>query len=140
MKQFHHTQATTPKPVYPIHKKLKFSFCIWLFFRSFFIPLVVYLSLDNKPNLLSGIIWQVFWLVPALLCTPFMLKGKNPYALLWISIAMLIYAGASGFMIFLHGFSGFWTGAVAWIVDFCLLIAINYWLFILLKRLPKMNG
>lgn len=132
--------ASNPKPIYPIRKKLKVCFFLWLIFRSVLVPLILYLSLVNKPNLLSGMLWQIFWLIPALLCTPFIVKGKNPYALLWISIVLLIYAGSSGFMIFLHGFSQFWAGALAWSIDFCLLICINSWLFMLLKRLPKMNG
>lgn len=131
---------SNPRPIYPIREKLKLCFFIWLIFRSFFIPLAVYFGVDNQINLFSGMIWQIFWLIPALLCTPFMLKAKSPYALLWISIVMLVYAGASGFMVFLHGFGGFWAGMIAWLVDFYLLISVNYCLFILLKRLPKMNG
>lgn len=131
---------TNPKPIYPIRKKLKLCFCLWLIFRLFAIPFAMYFFLTNKPNVFSVMVWQAIWLIPAFACTPFIIKAKSPYALLWISIIMLVYAGASGFMIFLHGFAGFWAGMLAWSVDFLLLIAVNVWLFILLKRLPKMNG
>lgn len=131
---------TSPKPIYPIRQKLKISFLGWLVFRCVGLPMMLYFGLTNQPTLWAIMLWQAIWVIPAFGCTPFIRKAKNPYALLWISIVMLVYAGCSGFMIFWYGFSQFWLGMIAYIVDFCLLIAINVWLFIVLKRLPKMNG
>lgn len=133
-------QKSTAKPIYPIHKSLNISYITWLIFRSFGIALLLYFGLAEKPiSLVAIMFWQTIWLIPALCCTPFIIKGKSPYALLFVSILLLVYAGASGFMVFLHGFAGFWWGMLAWLIDFCLIMLANIFLFILLKRLPKMN-
>ncbi|ELA08592.1 hypothetical protein MOMA_08521 [Moraxella macacae 0408225] len=132
-------QQSTTKPTHLIHRTLTISYVTWLIFRIFGIALILYASLTEKPSLIAIMFWQTIWLIPALCCTPFIRKGKSTYALLFVSILLLIYAGASGFMVFLHGFAQFWWGMIAWFIDFCLVMLANICLFILLKRLPKMN-
>jgi hypothetical protein len=131
---------TTPKPVYPIHQRLKWIWWAWLMFRLLAIAVFTSLLLPAKPNMMGGMVWQGLWLVPALLATPYIVKGKSPYALLLLSMVTFVYLGGSGMVALKYGFSHIWGMMGVWLVDFVLLALINYWLFILLKRLPKMNG
>ncbi len=109
-------------------------------FRLLAIAVFTSLLLPAKPNMMGGIVWQGLWLVPALLATPYIVKGKSPYALLLLSMVTFVYLGGSGMVALKYGFSHIWGMMGVWLVDFVLLALINYWLFILLKRLPKMNG
>ncbi|MFW2177106.1 MULTISPECIES: hypothetical protein [unclassified Moraxella] len=131
---------SAPKPVYPIHQRLKIVWWAWLIFRLLFVVILTYALTTTKPAIVGGIAWQGLWLIPAFIATPFIVKGKSPYALLLISMITFIYLGGSGMVALKHGFSQVWGLMAVWLVDFGLLALINYWLFILLKRLPKMNG
>nr|WP_315042211.1 hypothetical protein [uncultured Moraxella sp.] len=128
------------KPVYPIHQKLKISYITWLIFRLFGVAILSFLLLKSQPSVIGGMVWQGLWLLPAVLCTPVIVKGKSPYALLLVSMLLLVYMGGSGMVALKHGFSQVWALCAVWIVDFYLLTLVNVWLFVLLKRLPKMNG
>lgn len=133
-------QPTEPKPIYPIHQKLKIVWWLWLAFRLFGVALLANQLTVNHRAILGGIVWQGLWLLPALLATPYIVKGKSPYALLLIIMLTFIYLGGSGMTVLKFGFGQAWGLMAVWLVDFGLLSAINVWLFILLKRLPKMNG
>lgn len=133
-------QQTSLKPVYPIHQKLKKVWWGWLIFRFFGVAVLSFLLLSVKPSIIGGIAWQGFWLLPMLICTPYIIKGKSPYALLMISILALVYMGGSGMLVIKYAFSQTWQLVLIWFIDFILISLINVWLFILLKRLPKMNG
>lgn len=134
------TKNTSPKPIYPIHQRLKIAWWGWLVFRLVGIAVSSHLLLASQPNIIGGIAWQGLWLIPAIICTPFIVKGKSPYALVMISMITLIYLGGSGMVMLKHGYGQVWGLMSVWLVDFILLGLINYWLFVLLKRLPKMNG
>ena len=54
--------------------------------------------------------------------------------------ATSVYLGGSGMVALKYGYQTHWGLMAVWLVDFVLLGWVNYWLFILLKRLPKMNG
>lgn len=127
------------KPTYPIRRKLNICWVSWLIYRLSIIAILSHLLLTTKPSITGGIFWQGIWLIPALISTPFIMKGKSPYALLIINMVMMVYLGGSGMAILKYGLTNFWQLVIVWTIDFILLILINYWLFILLKRLPKMN-
>ncbi len=133
-------QTTALKPVYPIHQQLKISWWCWLAYRLFAVAVLSHLLLSKQPSIIGGITWQGLWLIPAFCSTPFIIKGKKPYPLLIISLLMFIYIGGSGMIIFQHILTQNWSLFFIWLIDFVLLGLINYWLFILLKRLPKMNS
>lgn len=128
------------KPITPIRRRLIGAWCTWLIFRLFAISLLLNWLLPSHPDSIGGIAWQGLWLLPAFISTPFILKAKSPYALLVISMLTFIYLGASGMILLKYVLAQAWQ--VVWVfgIDFILLGLINYWLFILLKRLPKMNG
>ena len=63
-----------------------------------------------------------------------------PYALLISSMFTLVYLGASGVVLFTRIYGSSWAEIAVYLMDFLLLLAINVWLFILLKRLPSMNN
>ena len=89
---------------------------------------------------MGGVAWQMLWLVPAFILTPSILRGRSPYALLISSMFILVYLGASGVVLFARAYGSSWAEIAVYIIDFVLLLSINFWLFILLKRLPSMNN
>lgn len=131
---------TSLKPIYPIHQRLKWAWGAWLGFRLLAVPVLTHFLATTHPAITGGIAWQGLWLLPALLATPFIVKGKSPYALLLISMVSFVYLGGSGMVALKYGYGSMWGLMAVWLVDFMLIALINYWLFILLKRLPKMNG
>lgn len=133
-------QSTELKPIYPIHQRLKSVWWLWLAFRWFGVPILANQLAVNHPAIVGGMLWHGLWLIPAFIATPYILKGKSPYALLLIIMLTFIYLGGSGMAVVKYGFGQAWGLMAVWLVDFALLGAINAWLFILLKRLPKMNG
>ncbi|HBD04347.1 MAG TPA: hypothetical protein DC010_08770, partial [Psychrobacter sp.] len=92
------------------------------------------------PDIVGGIAWQALWLLPAFILTPWIVRGRSPYALLVGSMFTLVYLGASGVVLFTRAYGSSWAEIAVYLTDFVLLLAINVWLFILLKRLPSMNN
>lgn len=133
-------QNTSPKPVYPIHQRLKAVWWLWLIFRLIGVATLAHFLAAKHPSIIGGMAWHGLWLIPAFIATPYILKGKSPYPLLIISMLTFIYLGASGMAALKYGFGQAWALMAVWLVDFVLVALINGWLFILLKRLPKMNG
>ncbi|PNK60127.1 hypothetical protein [Psychrobacter sp. FDAARGOS_221] len=123
-----------------MQSKLRMGWLIWLLYRMAGLPILLGLLLATEPNIIGGIAWQLLWLIPALIITPWMVTGKSAYALLVSSMLSLIYLGASGVTLF----SRFYDSGISvlWVygIDLILLFLINVWLFKLLKRLPSMNG
>lgn len=123
-----------------LQSKLRLSWLGWLAYRALGLPLLLGLFLSTQPDIAGGIAWQLLWLIPALIVTPWMIKGKSPYVLLMSSMLTLVYLGASGVTLFSRfydsGISVLWIYAI----DLLLILIINVWLFKLLKRLPSMNG
>lgn len=123
-----------------LQSKLRLSWLAWLLYRGLALPVLLGLLLTTRPNIVGGIAWQLLWLIPALIVTPWIIKGKSPYALLMSSMLTLVYLGASGVTLF----SRFYDSGiqVVWIygIDLLLILLINIGLFKLLKRLPSMNG
>lgn len=136
------TSDRAPKPVYPIHQKLTIVWSAWLVFRLVGIALASLLVQTHSTIIagIAGMTWQALWLIPAFIATPYIIKGKSPYALLLISMLTLVYLGGSGMTAMKYGFGDQPALMMAWLIDFVLLALINSWLFVLLKRLPKMNG
>ncbi|MCK6157988.1 hypothetical protein KZX29_04150 [Moraxella osloensis] len=131
---------SAPKPIYPIHRRLTMVWWVWLGFRLLAVPILTHWLASAKPAMVGGIAWQALWLIPALLSTPYIVKGKSPYALLLLSMLTFVYLGGSGMVALKYGYQTHWGLMAVWLVDFVLLGWVNYWLFILLRRLPKMNG
>ena len=93
-----------------------------------------------SPDIIGGIAWQALWLIPALILTPVMLRGRSPYLLLVGSMLTLVYLGASGVVLFTRIYGSSVVEIIVYLLDFVLLFLINIWLFLLLKRLPSMNN
>lgn len=130
----------TVKPIAPIAQRLKVTWLIWLVYRLLGLPIFISIFNPSSPDIVGGIAWQALWLVPALILTPWILRGRSPYALLISSMFTLVYLGASGVVLFTRIYGSSWAEIAVYSTDFLLLLAINVWLFILLKRLPSMNN
>jgi len=128
------------KPIAPIAQRLKVTWLIWLVYRLLGLPIFISIFNPSSPDIVGGIAWQALWLVPALILTPWILRGRSPYALLISSMFTLVYLGASGVVLFTRIYGSSWAEIAVYLADFLLLLAINIWLFILLKRLPSMNN
>ena len=132
--------AKPTKPIAPIAKRLMVTWLTWLIYRLIGLPIFINIFNPSSPDIIGGIAWQALWLVPAFILTPWMLRGRSPYALLISSMFTLVYLGASGVVLFTRVYGSSWAEIAVYLTDFVLLFAINVWLFILLKRLPSMNN
>ena len=128
------------KPITPIRQRLIVTWLVWLSFRLIALPILINVFNISHPDIIGGIAWQALWLVPAFILTPSILRGRSPYALLIDSMFTLVYLGASGVILFTRAYGSSWAEITIYFIDFALLLAINIWLFILLKRLPSMNN
>ena len=122
-----------------LQSRLRMSWITWLVYRGIGLPVLLGLLLATQPDVIGGIAWQLLWLIPALIVTPWVIKGKSPYALLMSSMLTLVYLGASGVTLFSRFYDS--GSSVMWVyaIDLILILLINVWLFKLLKRLPSMN-
>lgn len=132
--------AKPKKPIAPIRQRLLVTWLVWLVYRLFGLPIFINVFNPSSPDIVGGIAWQALWLVPAFILTPWILRGRSPYALLISSMFILVYLGASGVVLFTRAYGSSWAEIAFYSIDFILLLAINVWLFILLKRLPSMNN
>ena len=134
------SSTKTSKPITPIRQRLIVTWLVWLSFRLIALPILINVFNISRPDIIGGIAWQALWLVPAFILTPSILRGRSPYALLIDSMFTLVYLGASGVILFTRAYGSSWAEITIYFIDFALLLAINVWLFILLKRLPSMNN
>ena len=134
------SSTKTSKPITPIGQCLIVTWLVWLSFRLIALPILINVFNISHPDIIGGIAWQALWLVPAFILTPSILRGRSPYALLIDSMFTLVYLGASGVILFTRAYGSSWAEITIYFIDFALLLAINVWLFILLKRLPSMNN
>ena len=132
--------VNTQKPITPIRQRLMVTWLVWLAFRLLALPILISVFNPSRPDIVGGIAWQALWLLPALVLTPSILRGRSPYALLIDSMFTLVYLGASGVVLFTRVYGSSWAEIMVYLFDFVLLLTINVWLFILLKRLPSMNN
>ena len=128
------------KSIAPIRQRLMVTWLVWLAFRLLALPILISVFNPSNPDVIGGIVWQALWLLPALVLTPSILRGRSPYALLIDSMFTLVYLGASGVVVFTRVYGSSWAEIMVYLLDFVLLLTINVWLFILLKRLPSMNN
>lgn len=132
--------AKPQKPIAPIRQRLMLTWLVWLIYRLLALPMLISVFNPMNPDIIGGIAWQGLWLIPAFILTPWVLRGRSPYALLVGSMLTLVYLGASGVVLFTRVYGSSWAELLVYLLDFTLLLMINVWLFILLKRLPSMNN
>lgn len=132
--------AKLKKPIAPMRQRLMLTWLVWLIYRLLGLPILISIFNASHPDIIGGIAWQALWLVPAFILTPWMLRGRSPYALLVGSMFTLVYLGASGVVLFTRAYGSSWAELAVYLLDFVLLFLINTWLFMLLKRLPSMNN
>lgn len=128
------------KLIASMQQRLLLMWIVWLGYRLLGLPVFISLFNQTHPDIIGGIAWQGLWLIPAFILTPWIIKGRSPYALLVGSMLTLVYLGASGVVLFTRVYGSSWVEIVVYIIDFALLLMINIWLFMLLKRLPSMNN
>ncbi|SNT69168.1 hypothetical protein SAMN04488491_0226 [Psychrobacter sp. LV10R520-6] len=134
-------KPTKPKkPIAPMQQRLMLTWLVWLIYRLLGLPILISIFNPMNPDIIGGIAWQALWLVPALVLTPSILRGRSPYALLVDSMVTLVYLGASGVVLFARIYGSSWAELAVYLLDFVLIFLINTWLFLLLKRLPSMNN
>lgn len=132
--------AKPTKPIAPMRQRLITTWLLWLAYRLLGLPILISVFNPASPDIVGGIAWQALWLIPASILTPVMLRGRSPYMLLVGSMLTLVYLGASGVVLFTRIYGSGWAEILVYLVDFSLLLLVNSWLFLLLKRLPSMNN
>jgi hypothetical protein len=128
------------KPIAPMRQRLVITWLVWLIYRLLGMPILISMANPTSPDIVGGIVWYGLWLIPAFILTPAIWRGRSPYVLLVGSMLTLIYLGASGVTLFIRVHGSSWAEIVIYMLDFALLLLINSWLFLLLKRLPSMNN
>lgn len=126
------------KPAKPVHQALRLVWVLWLITVAIVYPSAV--AIFAGVSVWAGIGVQLLGLIPALLCTPSVWRGRSAYALLWVSIVAVIYLGVAWVMVLLRYYEQ--APTMVWMVqatEALLLLVINCQLFILLKRLPPMH-
>lgn len=135
------TPAATPsKPIAPMRQRLVITWLVWLVYRLLALPILINMFNPSRPDVIGGIVWYGLWLIPAFILTPVIWRGRSPYMLLIGSMLTLVYLGASGVVLFTRVYGSSWAEILVYAADFVLLLLINAWLFLLLKRLPSMNN
>ena len=132
--------AKPKKLIAPIRQRLMVTWLVWVIYRLLGLPVLISVFNPMNPDVIGGVAWQALWLLPAFILTPWILRGRSPYALLVGSMLTLVYLGASGVVLFTRAYGSSGSELVVYLFDFTLLLMINVWLFILLKRLPSMNN
>ena len=126
------------KPIHPIHQRLKLCWWLWVVLAIIIYPLSIMMLTDA--NVVNGVVVQILAMLPALLFTPTIMRGNSPYVLIFASIVTLVYLGVAGVLALIRYYEGVSAGIWAMrLVEFVVLLFINYYLFILLKRLPPMH-
>lgn len=130
--------STSPKPILPIQKTLRHLWIVWLLYRLFGYPALV--GIATGANVVLGVLWQLFVLLPAFGLTAAVLKARSPYALMVASMLALVYLATVGVFLLVRLYENapmaIWAGFAA---ETLLLLAINWYLLVLLKRLPPMH-
>ncbi|MDO4442135.1 MAG: hypothetical protein Q4B81_08110 [Moraxella sp.] len=127
-----------PKPIKPAHTKLVIFWWAWLAFAIIIYPVLI--AVGTGTSFVSGILMQVLLLLPALLFSPYIVRGNSPYALIMASLVLLLYLGVSGVLVLIRYYEA--TPAAVWggrLVEFVLIGGALYYLFVLLRRLPPMH-
>ncbi len=85
------------------------------------------------------VFWQILALLPALIALPFILKGKSAYALIVISLMMMVYWGVSASFLLIAWYEKapmLLIGAYG--VETVLLAVVFFALFVFLRKMPAM--
>lgn len=128
----------SPKPILPIQKRLRLLWVVWLLYRLLLYPLLV--AYQSTANVLSGMLWQLLVLLPAFLVTPTVLKGRIPYQLLIANMVTLIYLASTGVFLVIRLYEHAPVAiCLGFALESMLLLWINWYVFVLLKRLPPMH-
>ncbi|VEG14006.1 hypothetical protein [Moraxella cuniculi] len=128
------------KAIVAARRRLWWSWCLWLVVALLLYPLAVVSVVSLPLPLWLGVVAELLMVLPALLCTPAIKRGSSPYALMWVSMIMLIYLGLAGVQVLMSFYEK--APTLLWVMQFIrmlALLAVNYCLFILLKRLPAMH-
>ncbi|OAU95164.1 hypothetical protein [Moraxella catarrhalis] len=126
------------KPTEPIRRALRLTWYAWILITLIVYPLTV--SLTTGASVWAGVGVQLLALMPALIFTPWVYRGTSAYALMWASMVLLVYLGVGGVLALLRIYEQAPTAVgIIKIIEFLILLMINYQLFVLLKRLPAMH-
>ena len=116
-----HSNSKSPKvtkPIAPIAQRLMMTWLIWLVYRLMGLPIFISVFNPSSPDIVGGIAWQALCLLPAFILTPWIVRGRSPYALLVGSMFTLVYLGASGVVLFTRAYGSSWVEIAVYLIDF----------------------
>lgn len=130
-------KPSVQKPIKPIHQRLLWCWWLWLAIAILGYPL---LTMMAGASLVHGVLVQILAMLPVLIFTPFIMRANSPYALIVASLMTLVYLGVAGVLALIRYYedasNGLWLGRL---LEFVVVLCVNYYLFVLLKRLPPMH-
>lgn len=118
---------------------LKQLWFIWLVFRlvamSFVIGFVV-----PSAQMVGAVFWQMLTLLPALLSTPVILRANSPYALIMVSLLLMVYwaVSATQLLINLYQKAPLFV-SVAYGFETIILMGLFFLLFLTTKKMPALH-
>lgn len=121
------------------HRTLRWAWGIWLSFRLVLMTAVAVFVVPSA-TLVGAFVWQLLVVVPLLFCTPFILKVKNAYALIVISLLVMVYWGAAvSFLLIKLYEKAPLLVSVAYGAETVVIGFVFVLLFMLTKKLPAMH-
>ncbi|MDO4250958.1 MAG: hypothetical protein Q4C68_05560 [Moraxella sp.] len=130
-----------PKLVYQYAQRLRWTWYAWLGFLLVIMPIVMKMGVSQaKTSVAALFVWQALKAMPALIATPYIHRANNAYALIVISLMMMVYLGVSASQWLIHWYeSAPMALIVGYGIESSLLLLLMVWLFILLKKMPAMH-
>lgn len=118
--------------------RLKIAWIAWLVLRLALLPLVM--MWVSNVAMLGAILWQMMVMLPALIATPFVLKSKDSYALIVISLVIMVYwaVAASFWLIYVYERAMTWM-VIIYALETLLLTVVFACLLMGLKKMPAMH-
>lgn len=114
------------------------AWCLWLAWRLFVMPWVMW-WLTDVGQFGIFVLWQGLLLLPMLILTPVIKRAKNAYALIVISLILMVYWAISASHLLNAVYQGQTLLVMVYGLENVLLAMIFITLFLLTKKMPAMH-
>lgn len=121
------------------HRTLQWAWGLWLGFRLMLMTAVA-TAMVPSATLIGAFLWQLLVVAPLLFCTPFIVRAKNAYALIVISLLIMVYwAATASFLLIKIYEKAPVLVTLAYGAETVVISLVFVLLFMLTKKLPAMH-
>lgn len=121
------------------HRTLQWAWGLWLGFRLVLMTVVATVVVPTA-TLVGAFFWQLLVVAPLLFCTPFIVRAKNAYALIVISLLVMVYWGAAASFLLIKMYEKAPVLVIiAYGAETMVIGVVFVLLFMLTKKLPAMH-